>query len=365
MTPELAAIAGRFSGEGQLAAVEPFGGGHINDSFLVTCQQKGGRIRFLLQRINDAVFPAPCHVMENIQRVTDLIAQRLTSPQFADADSRVPTLVRTHEGSSYHCDAAGSFWRCYEFIEGARASQAVEAPDQAARAGRAFGTFQSLLTDFPGPRLHETIPDFHNTLLRFDALERLTHADPHGRVAEARAEIDYAFTHHALAGTLLDLHRAGEIPERVVHNDAKIGNVLFDDTTGAALCVVDLDTVMPGLAVYDFGDMVRSMTCPAAEDETDLSRVEVQMPLFEALARGYLEAAAPFLAPMERANLVTAGKLITLEQGVRFLTDFLNSDKYYRTQRPNQNLDRCRTQFKLFESIIRHERQMVRFVDSL
>jgi thiamine kinase-like enzyme len=164
---------------------------------------------------------------------------------------------------------------------------------------------------------------------------------------------------------LLDLHKAGDIPERVVHNDAKISNALFDRETGEALCIVDLDTVMPGLALYDFGDMVRSMTCPASEDETDLSRVDVQIPLFEALARGYLETAAPFLTTAERANLVTAGKLITLEQGVRFLTDFLNGDTYYRTQRSNQNLDRCRTQFKLVESIIQHERQMVRFVESL
>jgi len=210
--------------------------------------------------------------------------------------------------------------------------------------------------------LHETIPGFHDTPSRFAALERATQADPRRRTAEARREIECAFLHRSLAGVLLDLHKAGEIPERVVHNDAKISNVLFDGTTGAALCVVDLDTVMPGLAVYDFGDMVRSMTCPAAEDETDLSRVEVQMPLFEALARGYLEAAT-FLTPAERVHLVTAGKLITLEQGVRFLTDFLNGDTYYRTQRSSQNLDRCRTQFKLAESIIQNEAQMVRFVD--
>ena len=168
-----------------------------------------------------------------------------------------------------------------------------------------------------------------------------------------------------LAGVLLNLQRRGEIPERIVHNDAKVSNVLFDRTTGEVLCVTDLDTVMPGLALYDFGDMVRSMTCTAAEDETDLSKVEVQTPLFEALARGYLDAAGEFLTPAEREQLVFAGKLITLEQGVRFLTEYLNGDTYYQTQRANHNLDRCRTQFKLVESIERHEALMHRFVESL
>ena len=365
MTPELVAIAGRFAVEGQLTAVDPFGGGHINDSFLVTYRQKDRSARFLLQRINDAVFPVPAHVTENVQRVTDHIAQRLRLQGIADVHRRVLTLVPTNEEMPYYRDDTRSHWRLYEFIEGTRVHQAVGTPDQAEQVARAFGTFQNSLTDFPGPQLHETIPGMHDTPSRFEALEKTIQADPYGRAAEARADIDYAFTHRALAGVLLDLQKAGEIPERVVHNDAKISNVLFDDKTGAALCVVDLDTVMPGLALYDFGDMVRSMTCPAAEDEIDLSRVEVQMPLFEALAHGYLEAAAPFLVSAERANLVTAGKLITLEQGVRFLTDFLNGDKYYRTQRPNQNLDRCRTQFKLVESITQNERQMVLFINTL
>ncbi len=364
MTPEVVTIAGRFMLEGQLAAVEPFGGGHINDSFLVTCQQKERRVRFLLQCINDAAFPVPAHVMDNIRRVTNHIMQKLRSLGVVDVHRKVLALVPTNEGGLCCRDGTGSYWRLYHFIEGALVRHTVETPDQAEQVARAFGTFQSLLIDFPSTRLHETIPGFHDTPSRFVALERAIQADPRRRTSEARAEIEYALLHRCLAGVLLDLHKAGEIPERVVHNDAKISNVLFDRETGEALCVVDFDTVMPGLAVYDFGDMVRSMTCPAPEDETDLSRVEMQMPLFEALARGYLEAAT-FLMPTERLHLVTAGKLITLEQGVRFLTDFLNGDTYYKTQRPNQNLDRCRTQFKLVESIIQHEARMVRFADSL
>jgi Ser/Thr protein kinase RdoA (MazF antagonist) len=241
----------------------------------------------------------------------------------------------------------------------------VETAPQAEQAGRAFGAFQHLLADLPVPPLHETIPDFHNTPLRFEALERAVQADPYNRAAMAKDEINVALSRRWMAGLLLDLHEAGGIPKRVVHNDAKINNVLFDEDTDTALCVVDLDTVMPGLAPHDFGDMVRSMTSLSPEDERDLSKVEVQMPLFEAIARGYLEEAGTLLTPAERAHLVSAGKLITLEQGVRFLTDFLNGDVYYKTQRPGQNLDRCRTQLELVKSIERHEPQMTRFIETV
>lgn len=359
------AIAGRFVVDGQLAAIELFTGGHINDSFLLTYRQEDTRARFLLQRINDAVFPAPALVMDNIQRVTSHIKEKLKSLGLDCVSRRVLTLVRTHEDEPCCRDDADSCWRLYRFIEDTRVCETVETPEQAEQAGRAFGTFQCLLADFPEPRLHETIPDFHDTPLRFEALERAVRADSHNRAAAARGEIEFSQKHRSLAGVLLDLQQRGEIPERIVHNDAKISNVLFDQTTGEALCVVDLDTVMPGLALYDFGDMVRSMTSTAAEDETDLSRVDVQISLFEALARGYLEAAGAFLTPAERVNLVRAAKLITLEQGVRFLTDFLGGDTYYKTQRPNHNLDRCRTQFKLVESITHHEEPMSRFVESL
>jgi aminoglycoside phosphotransferase (APT) family kinase protein len=362
---EARAIAGRFPVEGRLVAVAPFEGGHINDSFLVTYRHEARSVRYLLQRINDAVFRAPERMMDNIRRVAGHITKGLTSLGTRDAERRVLTVVNTIEDKPCARDATGSYWRLYRFIEGARAHQSVKTPEQAERAGRAFGEFQRSLVDLPGPRLHETIPGFHDTPSRFEALEKAADADPHRRAAAARGEIERAFAYRALAGELLDRHASGEIPERVVHNDAKISNILFDRRTGEALCVVDLDTVMPGLAPHDFGDMVRSMTCPAAEDETDLSRVELQMPLFAALARGYIEAAGAVLTPAERAHLVTAGKVITFEQAVRFLTDFLNGDRYYRTTRANQNLDRCRSQLRLLESITRHEREMVGFMESL
>jgi len=362
---EVTDIASRFAVAGELVAADVFSGGHINDSHLLTYQRAGRAVRFLLQQINDTVFPKPALLMDNIQRVTAHIAKALTSQGVRDIGRRLLTLVPTHAGEPYYRDSGGSYWRLYPFIEGTHVHEAVETGEQAEQAGRAFGAFQHLLADLPGPRLHETIPDFHNTPLRFETLERAAQTDACNRTAAARAEIEFAARHRALAGVLLDLQQRGEIPERVVHNDAKVSNVLFDQTTGEALCVTDLDTVMPGLVLYDFGDMVRSMTCAAAEDEVDLSKVEVQMPLFEALARGYLETAGAFLTPAEREHLVLAGKLITLEQGVRFLTDFLNGDTYYQTQRANHNLDRCRTQFRLVESIDRHEALMNRFVGSL
>ena len=362
---DLEAVAARFKVTGELVAAEPFRGGHINDSFLLTCRRANGSVRFLLQRINHAVFSNPMLLMENVQRVTDHVASALESQGTRDIDRRVLRLVRTHEDTPCHGDDAGSCWRLYRFIENTRTYEVVETAPQAEQAGRAFGAFQQLLADLPVPLLHETIPDFHNTPLRFEALERAVQADTYNRAAMAKDEIDVALSRRWMAGLLLDLHEAGEIPKRAVHNDAKINNVLFDEDTDTALCVVDLDTVMPGLAPYDFGDMVRSMTSLSREDERDLSKVEVQMPLFEAIARGYLEEAGALLTPAERAHLVPAGKLITLEQGVRFLTDFLNGDVYYKTQRPGQNLDRCRTQLELVESIERHEPQMTRFIETL
>jgi hypothetical protein len=356
------AVAACFAVPGELAAVEPFAGGHIHDSYRLTYRQGGSSPHYLLQRLNDRVFCDPAGLMENIRRVTAHIAQRLAARGETDVGRKVLTLVLTQGGAPFYRDDSGVCWRLYVFVEGTRVYETVETPAQAEQAGRAFGEFQSLLADLAPPRLRETIPDFHNTPLRYAALDRVVAADVCGRVAAANAEIEFAARRRGAAAVLLDLHRAGEIPERIVHNDAKIANVLVDAETGEALCVVDLDTVMPGLSLYDFGDMVRTMTSPSVEDETDLSRVEVQVSLFEALARGYLSAAGGFLNEVERAQLVTAGKLITLEQGVRFLTDFLGGDTYYKTQRPGQNLDRCRTQFKLVASLERYEDVLTRLV---
>ena len=342
----------------------PNGDGHIHDSYLLEFRN-GGRITHgLLQRINTNVFPDPMALMENIRRVTEHLAARLrNSPPHDDRD-RTLTIVPTSEGEFLHVDRDGSYWRMYRYVERTATYGVVASAWHAEEAGRAFGTFQALLADLPGPRLHEIIPAFHDTPKRFEALDRALRMDPCRRASEADKEIEFARSQQPVAGLLLAAHRAGEIPERIVHNDAKIGNVLFDDETYTALCVVDLDTVMPGLALFDFGDMVRTMAVTCREDETDLDSVEVDLPLFAALSRGYIGATRLFLTPAERRRLALAGHLITLEQGIRFLTDFLHGDTYYGAARPKQNLDRCRVQFKLVESILRHEDEMVHIVEA-
>jgi aminoglycoside phosphotransferase (APT) family kinase protein len=218
-----------------------------------------------------------------------------------------------------------------------------------------------MLASMPAPRLHETIPDFHHTPRRFAALERAISEDLANRAADAKPEIDFALAHESIVGVLVDAN----LPERVTHNDTKFNNVLLDDATGEGICVIDLDTVMPGLAAYDFGDMVRTTTSPAMEDEQDLFKVSMEFPMFEALTRGYLDATGSFLTNAEKEHLAFSGKLITLEVGIRFLTDHLAGDTYFKVHREGHNLDRCRTQFKLVESIERQEEKMSRLVDTL
>ena len=238
---------------------------------------------------------------------------------------------------------------------------AVETTRQALEAAKAFGQFQKLLADLPAPRLNDTIPDFHHTPRRFATLERALSADVANRAMLARPEVEFALRNQAIASVLMN----ATLPERVTHNDTKLNNVMLDDASGEAVCVIDLDTVMPGLALYDFGEMVRATTSPAKEDERDPAKVTMQFPMFEALARGYLATAAEFLTPAEKRYLAFAGKLMTFENGIRFLTDFLAGDVYYKVHREHHNLDRCRTQFKLVESITQQEEQMNRLVEAL
>ncbi|MCG3126769.1 MAG: N-acetylhexosamine 1-kinase [Phycisphaerae bacterium] len=352
-----------FALPGEATDVAPFSGGHINDSYLVTASAAGAARRYLLQRINSDVFRDPRAVMSNMSRVIDHIRARLSSA--ADIARRVLTLVRTRDGQIAHQSREAGCWRLVEFIEDSVTHESVTSPADAYQAGAAFGRFQRQLADFPPPPLLETIPDFHHTPRRFDALEAAIRRDEAGRVREVGPEIAFARARRADADVLLSLHAAGEIPRRVTHNDAKLSNVLLDSRTGEALCVVDLDTVMPGLALYDFGDMMRSMTSRAAEDATDAAEVDVQLDLFEGLARGFIEEAGACLSPAERAHLVFSGRLITLEQGVRFLSDYLDGDRYYKTQRPRQNLDRTRAQFALVGSLMRVEPELKRIVASL
>jgi len=365
-SPEfLRIVATAFPMLGDLQQVAPYGNGHINDSFAATFNQGGTPVRYLLQRINDNIFKQPVKLMENVAHVTAHLRQKALEQNLTEVSRRVLELVPTRTGQIYHTDAEGHIWRCYVFIENARSWDILEHPAQAFQAAKSFGTFQRLLMDYAGERLFETIPLFHHTRNRFATLLKAIKADVKNRAAGVRAEIDWALAHESLAGSLLDLQEKGLVPERITHNDTKLNNVLLDNQTGEGICVLDLDTVMPGLSLYDFGDMVRTATNPVAEDAVDISGLVVQVPMFEALAKGYLEGTAGTLLPVERANLVTAGKLLTYECGIRFLTDHLQGDVYFRIHRESHNRDRCRTQFALVRSLEEHEEQLNGFVRTL
>jgi aminoglycoside phosphotransferase (APT) family kinase protein len=271
-------------------------------------------------------------------------------------------LFPSRKGGTWLEDENGGVWRCYNHIEGCVTYDVVENTRQAYQAAHAFGSFQDLVSDLEPSKIIETIPDFHHTRKRFSRLMEVAEKDALGRLESVRAEFDFIRTRENLVDVLLDLQTAGTIPTRVTHNDTKINNVMIDADTDEAVCVIDLDTVMPGLALYDFGDLVRSATSPAAEDETDLTKVRMQMPMFEALVEGYLDAAGAFLNDVEVEHLVHSGKLMTFEVGMRFLTDHLEGDVYFKTHRPNHNLDRCRTQLKLVECMEEKEEEMKSFV---
>jgi Phosphotransferase enzyme family len=354
---DIRAISQRFQMPGEFLAVEPYGSGHINDTYCARYDQAGSQVRYIHQRVNQHVFKNPVALMENIHRVTDHLRRKLAGNP--DISRRALTLVASREGKPFYRDGDGSYWRTYIFIEKARTYDAVETPQQAFEAARAFGRFQQLLADLPGPRLHETIPDFHHTPKRFVALKDAIRVDVCNRVRDAAPEIKFALRHKAMTNALIE----ARLPERITHNDTKFNNVMLDDATGEGICVIDLDTTMPGLALCDFGDQVRTTTSPAREDERDLSKVVMQMPMFEALVRGYLTATREFLTPAEKQYMVLSGKLITFEVGIRFLADYLSGDTYFKVHREGHNLDRCRTQFKLVESIVHQEEAMNRFVE--
>ena len=332
--------------------------GHINDTYIINCRQGGSPIRYILQRINHHVFQQPAVVMQNVKEATQHLRKKIASESSADLTRRTMTLVPTRGGASYYMDSAGNYWRAYVFIERVKSSHVAEKPEQAEQVGRAFGLFQKRLADLPTERIQETIPQFHNGVLRIDALEKAVREDKQNRVEATQPEIEFCQTNRGIVQIFADAQAKGELPQRITHNDTKIDNVLLDQDTNEVMCIVDLDTVMPGLIHYDFGDMVRTLTSPADEDERDLDKVTMRMDFFDALAKGYLSEANDFLSEAEKGYLAQAGKVITFQLGVRFLTDHLNGDTYFRVHREGQNLDRARVQFKLVESMLENEEAM-------
>lgn len=351
---EARAAAQAFAAGGTLKAIAIHGNGHINDSYLAVFERRGVRKRFLLQKINTRIFSDPAALIENIERVTTHIARQ--SAPAPEESRRVLTLARTEEGSALHIGPDGGAWRMFEFIEGARSSGVAGNAAQAYEAARAIGRFQVLLAGLPPPRLNEILPGFHNTPERMSALRQAIACDSLARAEGAREEIEHALSREADAGLLL---RAG-LPERITHNDAKLDNVLLDERTGKGVCVIDLETTMPGLAPFDFGDMARTMCCPTAEDERDLRKVRLDLRMFAAVAQGYLSTARELLTDGERRMLAAAARVIALEQAIRFLTDHLTGDRYFKVHRPGHNLDRARVQLRLLHLFEDHEPDMER-----
>lgn len=356
-------VAALFDIPGDFIFAMPYGSGHINDTYAVDFSQGGADIRYIFQRINHNIFKNPPMLMDNIQRVTRHIRHKING--IPDCSRHTLTVITSLDGQPFARDEQGNYWRVYVFIEKALSYDVIESPAQAYQAARAFGEFQKDLVDLPGPRLHETIPDFHNTPKRYDTLELAINNDIANRAASCAAEIDFAMSRRKEAGMLIELLNNKQIPERITHNDTKLNNVLIDNLSGEGICVIDLDTVMPGLIHYDFGDMVRTSTSPAAEDELCLDKVHMQFDMFEALLRGYLSSAGDFLTPLEKELLPFSAKLITLEIGVRFLTDYLQNDCYFKIKRQNHNLDRCRTQFKLVQSIESQNQRMTQLLNQI
>ena len=355
----LAPAAAAFAFPGKPVAFAPWGSGHINETWAVMLEGGGVR-RAILQRINTEIFRDPEALMANVSRVTRHLTAKLAGTP--DASRRALALIPAKNGSDLHRDADGCVFRAYGFVEGARSWDVLSSPSQAYEAAKAIGTFLRLLADLPPPRLAETIPHFHDTPRRFLRFREAVARDLRNRAVGVSREIAFVEGHEPLARSLSLLATAGFLAERVTHNDTKLNNVLLDDVTGKGICVIDLDTVMPGLLLHDFGDMVRTATNPVVEDELDASRAVASVPMFEALVRGWLEAMGEVLSPLERDRLVVAGKVLTYECGMRFLTDHLEGDVYFRIHRDGQNLDRARTQFALVRSLEEREDELVRLV---
>lgn len=359
---KIAEVGSFFKIDGDFVSGEELESGHINTTYLASYRTECGEVsRYILQRINEHVFKEPLMVMKNIERVTQHIQQRVALGK-EDFSGQTLHLYPGRDGENCVAGASEGIWRCYNFIEGCRTYDVVEDPRQAYEAARAFGEFQDLVSDFPCDQLAVTIPGFHDTRARYARLLEVLRKDPQGRVEVIQEELGFIQSRAEITGVLLDHLKAGRLAERVTHNDTKLNNVMICEVTGKAVCVIDLDTVMPGLALYDFGDLVRTATSPAEEDERDLSKVEMRMPMFEALVGGYLDATHNFITPLELELLPFSAKVIALETGIRFLTDFLEGDIYFKTQREGQNLDRCRTQLALVKSIEEQEEEMNDFV---
>ncbi len=339
-----------FGFNGTITEVSPYGNGHINTTYLVVLKNETEQKRFILQRINIQIFKFPEELMRNITLVTEHLKKKIEAVG-GDAERETLYVVPTKEGKSYYVDEQGQYYRLYKFIEDTVCFETVSCPNDFYESAVSFGRFQALLADFPAEQLFEVIPAFHNTKSRFQRFCEVVKEDKVGRAALVQEEIRFVMEREALAEELLSLQAEGKLPLRVTHNDTKLNNILLDAETKKGICVVDLDTVMPGLAVNDFGDSIRFGASTALEDEPDLSKVSCSMELFDIYTKGFIEGCGGRLTLDELKALPLGAKTMTFECGMRFLTDYLEGDVYFKVHRDGHNLDRCRTQFKLVKDM--------------
>ena len=335
-------ICSQFELKGQFIDAIPYGEGHINNTFLVNTTGN----RYILQRVNSDVFKQPEDVMNNIALVTEYLHKKIIA-SCGDPYRETLTLIPTKKGEYYLITKEGDLFRMYLFIGNAISYQKVETPELFYRIAKSFGRFQKMLDGFPAEQLKETIPNFHNTVVRYENFKNAVEADKAGRKNEVMKEIEFAMGREKDARIIMDAIKAGSVPLRVTHNDTKLNNILVDETSGDGICVIDLDTVMPGSMLFDFGDSIRFGASTAAEDEKDLDKVWMDLALFEQYAKGYIEELHETMTEQELELLPMSAKLMTLECGIRFLGDYLDGDNYFRIHYPEQNLDRARTQLKL------------------
>ena len=356
----LQTITNHFSTGGTIRSAFPYGSGHINDTYKVETAEPECH-NYILQRINHKIFKNVPGLMENIDRVTRHIRMKLENTPGTDPDRQGLTLIPTHDGKVFYQDPDGNFWRMYLFIEDNRSYDIVDTAEKAFEGGRMFGNFQSMIADLPGGPLYETIPNFHNIDMRLETFRKTIEKDPVSRASLVIPETAFVWKRAEEMGTILHLGEKGLIPQRITHNDTKFNNVLLNkDDKG--LCVIDLDTVMPGYVHYDFGDSIRTSTNTGAEDDPDLSKVEMDIKLFEAYTRGFLQETRSTLTPAELEHLPLAGKLLPYMIGLRFLTDYIDGDNYFKIKHEHHNLQRARAQFKLLESMERQFAEMQEIV---
>ena len=340
----------KFKVEGAISGIEPFGNGHINDTFKFVTTTEWKESLFILQRMNGEVFKNSQQLMANVMHVTEFLKEKINLLG-GDASRETLQVIPTKTGEPYYQEQDGDGWRVYPLIKGTVSYDQAESPEMFKKSGYAFGNFQYLLSDYPAEQLYETIVKFHDTVDRFAKFRKAVDADIMGRAKEVQAEIQFIMERENDCHYFGDLFEKGEIPHRVTHNDTKLNNVLFDKKTGEAICVIDLDTVMPGFAAFDFGDAIRFGASTAAEDEKDLSKVSCSLELYQAYFEGFMEGCRGSLTAKEIETFPMGAKIMTLECGMRFLTDYLEGDVYFKTHYPEQNLDRTRTQLTLVKDM--------------